>query len=1125
MHTELGTYTLQTPAGQGGMAVVWRGHHQPTGHRVAVKVITARHAADARYREWFGAEVRAMAGVDHPGVVRILDHGVVPAGHPQLEAGAPWLAMEWLDGPQLHEAPDLHPWAAVQGALAALLRTLAHVHARGLVHRDLKPENVMLTPSGPVLTDFGIAWRPAATRAGAGLVGTPAYMAPEQTTADERTFGPQTDLYALGLMAWELVCGRHPWQHISRDLEGLLSAQRHEPLPPVRPRMAVPTGLDGWLARMAAKPVEARFPTAAHALQALLALPAPEGAPLPRAAPPDDPPLAFDDTTVVTGPHLSGDLPTQDLGPVTGPRAHSTWVDLAPPPLDRLPVPPEPPRPPLRALLPPGLGRSLFALRLPPTVGREGLRSRLWQALRAAAEGQGLQVLWLEGPAGRGKSHLARWLAQSAHACGAAEVGEAIHRPDDRLGEPLQALWRRLLRVRWLAHGPLRQALAAQLALASVEVHEALANVLEGRPVTATERHAVMGQALAARAATGPVLLRLEDVHHAPDTLAWVAHLARRWPDLPVVVVLTRRTDTAGLLDPASLAGAPGERLAVGPMGDDELSALLGGLLALQPTTRSQLVARAAGSPRAALALVRHLIANDALTGTPEGDALRPDAPPMPADNAALWRERIADAVAGPAGARDAFELAAALGDSVPAGDWRAACIQAGVAFEPMAIRRLLDSGLLQRTDDGQLAFAHRRVRDLLLAQAAAADRSPRWHAACAAMMLRQPAPSAGRLADHLLAAGRPDEAAPRLEIAAQAALDRGDLPRARRRLLQLARVWRRLGVRRADRQFVRLRVTWAEITHHADPRRDRQPVRRALAAARVDGDQGLIARAACLAGMATCLHEGPAAGRPLLEEARAAFEAAGDTAGLARVAIQLAQTFARQGEVIAAREHLDAADLQTPPDAPPARRGELALYRADLARIEGRHPDVIAWCDNAKALFRAAGARLQEAQVGLWAGDALRHLGDLAGAEQALLESERLFDLTGRRPATLDANLALVALARHRYAQARVLLERGLQSAHPLMAAMFSAALLPCLAHAGEWAAWDARWAALGPVADGRVCDPDVLQCAEWAHGLADTLGQPARAAQAAHLAAVQAAGLGQPEAAEAWRARAGQR
>ena len=175
------------------MAAVFRGVHREQGIPVAIKVMSERFAGEPELVEIFRDEVRAVAGLDHPGVVMVLDHGEVDAetarhSEGALVAGSPWLAMEMCSGGTLKTLRGALGWRDAKAILLAILDALAHAHARGVVHRDLKPGNVLLATRadlrpGLKLSDFGIAHAMGeADREGTHedlISGTPMYMAPE----------------------------------------------------------------------------------------------------------------------------------------------------------------------------------------------------------------------------------------------------------------------------------------------------------------------------------------------------------------------------------------------------------------------------------------------------------------------------------------------------------------------------------------------------------------------------------------------------------------------------------------------------------------------------------------------------------------------------------------------------------------------------------------------------------------------------------------------------------------------------------------------------------------------------------------------------------------------------------
>ncbi len=216
-------YELTEAVGRGGMGVVWRGRHVALDRPVAVKFIRADAAQSPEARRRFEAEGRAVARLDHPGIVRVFDSGV--------HDGRPYLVMELVEGGSLAAAlgRPLPPRLA-----ASLARQLAeavqHAHELGVIHRDLKPANVLLSfPAGRRLssarlkiTDFGLARLTQAereTRTG-DFLGTVAYASPEQASGDVSRIGPATDVFALGVILHEMLTGRTPFQGPAASILG-----------------------------------------------------------------------------------------------------------------------------------------------------------------------------------------------------------------------------------------------------------------------------------------------------------------------------------------------------------------------------------------------------------------------------------------------------------------------------------------------------------------------------------------------------------------------------------------------------------------------------------------------------------------------------------------------------------------------------------------------------------------------------------------------------------------------------------------------------------------------------------------------------------------------------------------
>jgi serine/threonine protein kinase len=213
--TVIGEYEIEEKIGEGAMGAVYRAIHPAIHKRVAIKIMTPKLFDEPESVKRFVAEARAVAAIEHPGIVDVFGFG-------RIADGRTYLVMEWLDGSslgaRLQQGPI--PWQEACDIIRQIARALEAAHGKGIVHRDLKPENVFLQQiddEKPVvrLLDFGLAKttnkedaQVAKTRTGQ-MLGTPLYMSPEQCKS--KGVDHRTDIYALGCMAYELLLGKTPF--------------------------------------------------------------------------------------------------------------------------------------------------------------------------------------------------------------------------------------------------------------------------------------------------------------------------------------------------------------------------------------------------------------------------------------------------------------------------------------------------------------------------------------------------------------------------------------------------------------------------------------------------------------------------------------------------------------------------------------------------------------------------------------------------------------------------------------------------------------------------------------------------------------------------------------------------
>lgn len=233
-------YEVLGVLGHGGMGVVYKARHINLNRLVALKTISAGVHAGPHLLARFHVEAEAVASLQHPNIVQIYE----VSEHDRC----PYLSLEFVDGGSLDAKFRGHPQPP--RAAAELVETLARAmhcaHQRGVIHRDLKPANILVTAQGvPKITDFGLAKRleeTGQTQTGA-ILGTPSYMAPEQAAGNTKAIGPATDVYALGVILYELLAGRPPFcAHTT--METLHEVQSREPPPLARWRVKVPRDLE-----------------------------------------------------------------------------------------------------------------------------------------------------------------------------------------------------------------------------------------------------------------------------------------------------------------------------------------------------------------------------------------------------------------------------------------------------------------------------------------------------------------------------------------------------------------------------------------------------------------------------------------------------------------------------------------------------------------------------------------------------------------------------------------------------------------------------------------------------------------------------------------------------------------
>lgn len=1048
-----GPFVCEKPLGHGGNGSVFEGVHGRSGVPVAVKVLRPTAARNRMVLGAFQDEVRALAGLSHHGIVAPFDTGLLDE-QPGLPAGLPWLAMELVPGRPLDRRQAPLPWAELRAVLGAVLEALAHAHARGVIHRDIKPSNVLRDrDSGAVkLTDFGVAYAVGHGNVldGAGrVVGTPAYMAPEQVRGPDDLCGPATDLYAVGCMAWALVTGEPPFAgeryvdvmraHL-RDTPGVLVGAE-----------GLPAGFEEWVRRLLQKRPEDRYASAQGARRALDALAGEVEAGLPRT--------------------WSAERGRLDPG----------------------------------QLLVAGLG--LFGVRSLPLVGREVEQQALWSALDQLGQGRS-SVLALEGPPGVGKSRLARWILEQAREHDVAEVvtvpalhaGWRLHhtimrhlRLDELGGERARVRLQELLQG--LGYGAQSVALSVSL--------------LEDAPLE--EEVPLVATFLRRLAGGRPLVLHLDDAQWMGAGLDLLERLLDDGEG-PVLGVLTVRAEPEPLRPEdrarcdALMRRDDARTLGLGPLSQDALAELAHGALGLGGELAAELGRRSGGHPLFATELLRGWVARDALVRGADGFELRDGVlAEAPESLARLWDERLDGFLEGrPEAEGRALEVAALAGTEVDERRWRQACRQLGVEPSRAMLSSLLAGGYALRRPEAEgrrWTFAHGLLAERLVARAEREGRLEEAHAAWAAVLSQDPTAEQARVGEHLLRAGDPVAAMPVLLQGVRDAIGNraGSAPRVLRLAEEAAD---RAGLDEFAYYRERLRLywsrTWYELGRDLDAstvaagvlRRARRGVDDLFPRASVSTAR-LLGRSDDRWGAIAALEQGleAARGLPGEDELRALIASMLSVflkqVGRDADAVALLETTLAEVEVKAETAYNLASCLRT-------LAGLLKLDEPDRA-----------W-----ELLARAGA-IQETQTtrrawGVQLSDMASHLiarGEYAEAERLLGESVAFFRMLGHTKVVFPLlNLGNLHLTRGQPEQAIGPLQDALRVAtHQGSAYVRTAALVELLRARGmaaDWSAWGPALAEVGGALEDLGAMPtDVRRELERVADELEAAGQPARA------------------------------
>ncbi len=1006
-------YLLTHELGVGSFGRVWQARDTVGQRDVALKRIRSVHAGDSIVRRRLWREARAVARLEHPAVVRLFDYG-------EDENRDPYVVMELVDGEPISVAASrcsdgdvLAHW------LDQLLDALAYAHARGVVHRDLKPQNVLVTrlppdPGGVLgagadvdrgksrrvkVLDFGLARVDEdpdmnITGTAGETVGTPIYMSPEQATAHAMV-GPASDLYAFGILAWEIFCGMPPFQGPNATATVLLHVR--EPLPPFKPRadLDLPPELGQVLARTLEKDPRRR-PQDAATLRRMLR-------------------QIFE----VNDDEVDETLVTVAAGSVAGSMAGTLGLDQS----GSMGVVP--------GELLSGLRPAIIRPSESPLQGRDAWQRHLWNRVAQVCTNQQPRLVVLQGAAGNGKHRLGRWLCEMATQTGfLTPLDLATPAGDVRAADPLGTSLRTALGLGPAPPSNPPEAVALALAAVGADASldaEALAERFWAPPGTERQRrafalHRLLGHLTQRR----PVLLWLG---RWADTGAAARHAACETLErafeqgMPLLAVVTlEEGDTFDVMDRLVERWAGfAERLSVPALTPSATWSALARHLPDEPAHlpyQAEVQRAAGGNPLAAGQLV-HLLweAHAVRTG---GAAARwaPPLPALPQGLRPIVRARLEGffrhdpEMLG----EDLRQLATALAVlgpkfSLPLAERLAQRQGHGARAAAALVERLVDADILHEHGKDGLSLAHPLIRAVLLESLDEGARQ-RIHQVCTELLLGAPETGIEGLARHMAGSGQGARAAELLLTAADDALRLGNVGTAQAHLGSLPESFVPEDGAAAEHARCRWWIVSARVAlenGHPDE------AQRLLAAIPPNAVPALKAMRQRVQAEATLLLGDAVAAEPRLLACLVEAEAVHDGPAAARMRWLLGRAQLSRGHLREARATLIAA------------RGELSSHgeavadvrcRLDLSLMAEMGGDVAAalrFAQDAMVLSGDAAEGSATGDAALRTADLLRRTGQIAEARDAFAAGLRRFESRG--------NLAGVARASKGLAQTERLL------------------------------------------------------------------------------------------------------
>lgn len=820
-------FALERQIGRGSYATVWLATHRATDSQYAIKVVSGWSRNQTSAHDALLSEIRFVARSAHPNILQVYAMGTPATSIKQgsktvIAAGQPFLVSEFAPGGSLdsHQLPL--PWSSVRSILLDILSALARTHARGIVHLDLKPGNILIGRKGILLADFGIAQSQYLNRPPTSehvVTGTPNYMAPEQIDGHLHLFGPWTDLYAVGCLAYRLLTGDNAF-HGEHAL-AVLREHKRTPFPRLSPDLQVPPGLDDWIQKLTTKPWNLRFGRASTAARYLAALGSNTQGQSPAFQLTQHELRISSDTT---GPDATLIAPSPEH--LRAKRFDTSGL----PAINREHLPQElPPAPHLPSTIKRGFGRGLVGFEDCHLFGRSQEQEALWSHLVHAVNHTKSSFIELMAPPGAGKSALADWLSTRAHESLDAETLWISH---DIIPSPFDGFAGALGTFFSLHHEDSTDFLkrvAQRLALPDNEpLCEGLATLMQqdyvdesvaggGDAISLSNRHQATLNFLNYLGERRPLVIIVDDAQWAADTLR-ILRLCFEGLSLPPVhLVCTRNTRCRGSDERAiRLLGeiqsaSRGHQINLAPLSTDALAEWAWAATG-KPAHETLSLQRASDGN----ALSMKAILATKILGEDTAEALtHPSVASLVARRYAMWTSQ-ADA-----NTVQALQLVAVLGQRVTLGDWLRLAERIIQAPSLDMLQPAVQEQFIEIVQNERIAFRHGGFRDAVLATISADKSRHTFHIAAAESLKafhlddeKQPkalilSPIYKRIAIHYELAGAFDEASQHHYEAALASRDESDFENMRPNLLAAANAFRHARLDKGSIRWVWIETMW----------------------------------------------------------------------------------------------------------------------------------------------------------------------------------------------------------------------------------------------------------------------------------------------------------------------------